>query len=101
MWLVDRRVQVIWLGALSVWSLLMRIALRRGLLLPDAPRLMLLASDEEMSAILQAWARVPSRQRLEPILPSCIEHLLDDGVAPLLVALSPSRRRDPSLSRSY
>ena len=81
-WLVDRRVQVIWLGALTVWSLLMRIALRRGLLLPDAPRLMLLASDDEISAILQAWARVAPRHRLEPILPLALEQLLDDGVAP-------------------
>ena len=59
----------VWLGALAAWSLLMRIALRRGLLLPDAPRLMLLASDEEMAAVLQAWARVAPRQRLEPIPP--------------------------------
>ena len=48
-WLVYWRVQVVWLGALAAWSLLMRIALRRGLFLPMPPRLMLLASDEEMA----------------------------------------------------
>ena len=97
-WLVYRRVQVVWLGALAAWSLLMRIALRRGLLLPDAPRLMLLASDEEMAVMLQAWARVAPRQRLEPIPPLALDQLLNEGAAPLLVALSPRRRRDPSLS---
>ena len=58
---------------------------------------MLLASDDEISAILQAWARVAPRHRLEPIL-LALEQLLDDGVAPILVVLSPSRRRDPSLT---
>ena len=47
------------------WSLLVRIALRRGLLLPDAPRLLLLAGDDEMADILQAWSHVALPQRLE------------------------------------
>ena len=38
-WLVKPWVQVVWMAALTAWSLLVRIALRRGLLLPDAPRL--------------------------------------------------------------
>ena len=42
-WLVHRRVQILWLGGSTAWSLLVRISLRRGLLLPDAPRLLLLA----------------------------------------------------------
>ena len=97
-WLVYWRVQVVWLGLLTTWSLLTRIALRRGLLLPDAPRLLLLASDEEMAVILQAWARVPSRQRLQPVSPLALEQLLKEGAAPLLVALTPISRDDPNLS---
>tara|TARA_B100000674_G_scaffold499057_1_gene541345 strand:- start:7710 stop:9068 length:1359 start_codon:yes stop_codon:yes gene_type:complete len=97
-WLVYRRVQLVWLGALTTWSLLMRIALRRGLLLPDAPRLLLLASDEEKAGMLQAWARVALPQRLESISPLACEQLLNEGAEPLLVAVSPSRRDDPSLS---
>ena len=46
-WLVSRRVQLVWVGVLA-WSLLIRIALRRGLFLPEAPRLLLLASDDEI-----------------------------------------------------
>ena len=97
-WLVHRWVQVVWLSALTAWSLLIRIALRRGLLLPDAPRLLLLASDDEMSSMLQAWGRVSLPQRLEPISPFALDHLLNDVSQPLLVALSPSCRHDPSLS---
>ena len=97
-WLVHRRVQVVWLSALTAWSLLMRIALRRGLLLPDAPRMLLLASSDEMAVIVQAWARVPLPQRLKPISPLALEQLLNEGAEPLLVALSLSRRHDPSLS---
>ena len=97
-WLADQRVQLVWLAALTAWSLLMRIALRRGLFLPCAPRLLLLATDDEIPSILQAWARVAPRQRLEPILPIALAQLLNDGAAPLLVALSAGRRRDLSLS---
>ena len=96
-WLVHRRVQVVWLGALTAWSLLMRLALRRGLFLPDAPRLLLLARDEEIPGILKAWARVQLPQRLEPISPLSLEHLLRKGSEPLFVALSSTRRNDPCL----
>ena len=95
-WLVYRQVPGGLAGALAAWSLFMRIALRRGLLLPDAPRLMLLASDEEMAAVLHAWVRVAaSTPGADPL---ALEQLLNEGAAPLLVALSPRRRRDPSLS---
>ena len=97
-WLVHRRLQVVWLGALTVWSLLIRVALRRGLLMPDAPRLLILASDEELAGMLQAWSRVALPQRLEPCSPLACEQLLNEGKEPLLVALSPSSRIDPSLS---
>ena len=97
-WLVSPSVQVVWLSALTAWSLLIRIALRRGLLLPDAPRLILLASDDEIDGILRAWSHVSSRQRLHPILPSALEQLLDQGSELLLVSLSPRRRTDTNLS---
>ena len=97
-WLVYRRVQVFWQGGLVAWSLLLRIGLRRGLLLPDAPRLLLLSTGKEMWAMLKAWARGAPRQRLEPISPLALQQLLNEGSAPLLVALSPRCSCDPSLS---
>ena len=66
--------------------------------LPDAPRLLMLASDEEMAGMLQAWSRVAMPQRLEPISPLAFEQLLNEGSALLMVAISPSLRHDPSLS---
>ena len=68
-WLLYWRVQFAWIGALTAWSLLIRIALRRGLLLPDPPRLLLLASDDEIAGILQAWARVAHRHPLSRSFP--------------------------------
>ena len=93
-WLVHRHVLVVWLGILTVWSFLGRIALRRGLLLNDSPRLLLLADNEELNLILPAWRRVLLHQRLEPISQNDLQHLLNHGVQPLLVALSPSARND-------
>ena len=55
------------------------------------------ATDDEIRQF-SAWARVAPRQRLEPVLPIALAQLLDDGAAPLLVALSAGRRRDLSLS---
>ena len=90
------QVHLVWHGALVFWALLIRIALRKGLLLPDSPRLFLLASDHERVNILQAWARVAPRHNLKPIPPAVLERLLMEGASRLLVALSPSFRRDPN-----
>ena len=97
-WVLDARLQASLHCALLFWSLMVRIALRRGLLLPDSPRLLLLSSDDEMPKILQAWSRVSSYQHLEPIPPAALEQLLNAGAFPLLVALSPSSRHEPTLS---
>ena len=97
-WLVDVHVQFFWVGVLTVWSLFIRIALRRGLLSPDAPRLLLIANDDEIPTVLQAWSRVSPRQSLSAIQPLALEQLLNNSSAPLLVALTPSRCCDPSLS---
>ena len=62
-WLVYRRVQLVWLVSLSGWSLLVRLGLRRGMLLPETPRLLLLAAGQERDRVLQAWRRVPPIQK--------------------------------------
>ena len=77
---------------------LIRIAIHRGLLTSNSPRLILLSSDVQASGILNAWARVPSRQGLELLPPFALEKLLKDGISPLLVALSSHCLRDSSLS---
>ena len=66
-WLLHRRVQLLWIGGSCGWSLLVRIGLRRGLVLPDPPRLLLLADDKEAALIQRAWQRVPQRQNLQRI----------------------------------
>ena len=48
-----------------------------GLLLPDAPRLMLLANNEEVAGVLDVGQS--SRQHLEPTDSKTIEHLLEKG----------------------
>ena len=63
-WLLHRRVQMLWLSGLCSWSLLVRIALRRGLVVPDPPQLLLLAERDEAMAIEKAWRRVPQWQQL-------------------------------------
>ena len=95
-WLVHRRVQLVWMLALTGWALLVRLALRRGLLLPDAPRLLLLAQPNEIHTVLNAWRRVRHRQRLTPIDALRLQRRLDQPEQPLLVAVSAELRRDPS-----
>ena len=95
-WLVYRRVQLVWMVALTGWVLLVRLALRRGLLLPDAPRLLLLAQQSELHSMLKAWQRVPHRQRLSPVDALRLQRRLDQPEQPLLVAVSAAVRRDPS-----
>ena len=66
-WLVERRVQFLWMGLLFVWSLLVRVGLRRGVLMPDRPRVLLLAGPDDQEAMLVSWRRVPHRERLEQV----------------------------------
>ena len=88
------------LGSLTAWSLLIRIALRRGLLLPDSLVFYCLVHDQEIAGILQAWVQVALAHRLKPISRTALIRLLSEGAEPLLVALSPSCRRDPGLAAS-
>ena len=94
-WLVYRRVQLLWMVALTGWALLVRLALRRGLLLSDAPRLMLLAQQNDVHSVLTAWRRVPHRQRLFPVDAQRLQRRLDQSDQPLLVAVTEAVRRDP------
>ena len=96
-WLVFRRVQVVWLVSLSGWSLLVRLGLRQGMLLPDTPRLLLLAEDQERDRVLQAWRRVPQRERLRPIQPEQLEAELSRLDVAMVLTLSPQIHRDPAL----
>ena len=97
-WLVYRRVQFVWMAAITVWAFLVRLALRRGLLLPDAPRLLLLAQRDEIHTVLTAWRRVPHRLRLSPVDASRLKRRLEQQEQPLLVAVSAGFRRDQSMS---
>ena len=63
-WLVYRRVQFVWLGGLTGWVLCIRFALRRGLLLPDPPKILLIAAADEISVVLRAWNRISPRHHL-------------------------------------
>ena len=98
-WLVYRRVQLVWVAALTCWSLLVRIGLRRGMLLPESPRLLLLAADQEKGPILQAWRRVPQRERLQTIQPGQLQGELQSLNAPLMLTLTPQMRVDDSLQQ--
>ncbi len=95
-WLVYRSVQSVWMLTLTGWALLVRLALRRGLLVSDVPRLLLLAQQNEINAVLMAWQRVPHRQRLSPVDALRLQGRLDQQEQPLLVAVSPVCQREPS-----
>ena len=98
-WLVYRRVQISWLSAVTSWSLVVRIGLRRGMLLRESPRLLLLAADQERGPILQAWRRVPQRERLETIQLGQLQRELQGLNAPLMLTLTPQMRADASLQQ--
>ena len=93
-WLVYRRVQFIWMGALTGWAFLVRLALRRGLLLPDSPRLLLLAEPWEIQSVIEAWKRVPHRHRLFPVDIHRLHKRINDLSCPVLLAFSSSVRQD-------
>lgn len=90
-WAVHRRTQLVWLGAATLWSLLVRVALRRGVLQPEEPRLLLVAPPEEAADALRAWRSTPRRLMPRWLTPE--ELLQEEG--PLLVAVSPGFHQQP------
>ena len=86
--LFNRFLLPLWITALTIWSLFVRVCLRRGFFLSDAPRMFLLCQSHELSTILAAWRRVPHRQRLRPIGSKPLEQFVDNSDDPIFVVLS-------------
>lgn len=97
-WFVLPQVQLLGLVLLSGWAVLVRLALRRQPLLVDAPKLLLLAQQEEIEAVLHAWERVPQRQSLVPIDAMGLLECVTRNDQSLQVAVSSLIRRDPSIA---
>lgn len=90
-WLVWRSSQWLWLLPMGVWSVLVRLALRRGTLLADEPQVLLLATEQEAQRILAEWRRTPCRLQPRWLPPE--EALAQPG--PLLLAVSPVFQQSP------
>jgi lipopolysaccharide/colanic/teichoic acid biosynthesis glycosyltransferase len=96
-WLVHRRVQFLWMTGVSAWAFAVRLALRRGLLLPESTRLFLLAESDEIAQVMRAWKRVPEHQRLWPTQPEVLLERMTRMEEPLLLAITPAMRQNSEL----
>ena len=94
-WVVHRSSQLQWLLPVALWSLLVRVGLRRGVLQAEEPQLLLVAPEPEARLALQAWALTPRR-----LMPRWL--LAADAAAlpgPLVLAVSPGLHRHPDQRR--
>ena len=96
-WLVHRRVQLVWISGVTAWALLVRVGLRRGVFSQESPRLLLLAQPDEVDPIMRAWKRVPGRQNLRLIQPDALLERIQHSQGPLLVAITPASRQSPEV----
>ena len=71
-WLVHRRVQILWIAGVTAWALLVRVGLRRGVFSMELPRILLLAQPDEVHSIMRAWKRVPGCRSLISIQPDAL-----------------------------
>jgi len=90
------RVQYAWIVSLTIWALVVRIGLRKGLLLPDTPRILLFVQSQHLDTVLRAWNRVPQRHSLFPVHAMSLAYQLDQAEEPFLVAISEAVRQDPA-----
>ncbi len=96
-WLVHRRVQIMWIAGVTTWALLVRIGLRRGVFSKDLPRMLLLAQPDEVPSIMRAWKRVPGCQILQSIQPEALLQRIQHSDEPLLIAITPAMRQNAGL----
>ena len=90
-WFVHRSTQGLWLILLMVWSVIWRILLRRGVLIPPAPQMFLVGSPPDAQTVLAAWKRTSPRQSL-----CCLS--LENAVQidpPVVFAVLPSNDQSP------
>tara|TARA_Y100001968_G_scaffold65375_1_gene56070 strand:- start:135 stop:1196 length:1062 start_codon:yes stop_codon:yes gene_type:complete len=90
-WMVYRSTQISWLIPTTIWSLIIRVGLRRRALQPDDPSLVLVAPEDEALKALQAWKKTPKR-----IMPKWLSS--EEAVSqplPVVLALSQSVRQHP------
>ena len=92
-WLVYRRIQLLWMAGLTAWVFGVRVVLRKGLLMPIPPRLLLLADEEGDQMVRRAWQRVPQREPLVRVDPDRLPHLLDQSPTPVVVAVTAGFRQ--------
>lgn len=94
-WLVHRSTQATWLALLTLWSVICRVLLRRGVFVPPAPQIFLVGSSPDRQNVLAAWKRTPPRQSLR-----CLS--LEKAVQiepPVVLAVLPSR--DQNLHQQF
>ena len=97
-WLVHRRIQILWIAGVTAWALLVRVGLRRGVFSKELPRILLLAQPDEVHSIMRAWKRVPGCQRLRSIQPDVLLKRMKYSQDSLLVAITPAMRPTPEIA---
>jgi len=95
-WLLHRRVQILWFVCQLIWSIIVRVLLRSDFISFDRHRLMLLASNEENSLIQEAWRIVPNRQRIDHQSLVEIKNWLANTREPCTIAVAPNWRSSES-----
>ena len=88
-WLVHRSTHAIWLPLLMLWSIMWRVLLRRGVLIPPSPQMFLVGEPTDSQLVLSAWKRTPPRQSLR-----CLS--LESAVQiepPVVLAVLPSNNQ--------
>ncbi len=88
-WLVFRSTQVSWLLLGALWSLVVRVGLRKGALQTEEPQLLLVAPEKEAREAMQAWQHTPKRLMPRWLSPSEAEK--EKG--PLILAVSQSMQQ--------
>ena len=89
-WFLHRRVQFQYVFGISIWSLLVRLLLRRGNIWPESQKLLIIASDPEAKVILRAWRRVPQRSELVRLSSNNIKLYIQKLESPCLLAIGTS-----------
>lgn len=99
-WLLSREALILWIAGLTLWSLVIRVALRRGLLMQEVPQLFLLSLDSERDSLMAAWRRVPQREQLTPVTAPQLHASLENGQL-FRLGVTRSLRSDPGFADAW
>ena len=87
-WLFHRKTQFVWMLSLGLWSFWVRVAIHKGLFLPQVLETFIVAEPDEFEDIIESWLEAEQTVPFELITLDKLVHLSEKTCDPIVIIYS-------------